>query len=59
MKVAEITAYKEGGVYTHVAELVRRMKVKTIIISGNTRKKGLEKENGQTFFHIPSLFVPQ
>jgi len=55
MKIAEIATYKEGGVYTHVAELTKRMKSNTIIISGNVRKKGYEKENGQTFFHVPCL----
>jgi len=55
MKIAEIATYKEGGIYTHVAELAKRMKSNTIIISGNTRKKGYQEENGQTFFHIPYL----
>ena len=55
MKIAEIATYKEGGVYTHVAELTKRMKSNTIIISGNVRKKGYEEENGQTFFHVPCL----
>ncbi len=56
MNVAEITTYKEGGVYTHVVELVKRMKVTTLCISGNTKKSGYQKENDHLFFHIPTLF---
>jgi glycosyltransferase involved in cell wall biosynthesis len=56
MNIAEITTYEEGGVYTHVMELVKRLKANTIIISGNTKKSGYKKENGQTFFHIPCIF---
>lgn len=55
MKVAEIATYKEGGIYTHVAELTKRMKSNTIIISGNVRKKGYQEEDGQAFFHVPCL----
>ena len=42
MKIAEITTYKEGGIYTHVEEIVKRMNIDTIIISGNTKKTGYE-----------------
>ena len=39
MNVLEITTYKVGGVYTHVAELVKRMKnKKAIILTGNSKK---------------------
>ena len=55
MNIVEITTYKEGGIYTHVSELTKRMDADTILISGNTKKSGYQKENGQTFFHIPSI----
>lgn len=55
MNIAEITTYKEGGVYTHVLELVKRMNKNTILISGNTKKTGYHKENGQIFYHIPCI----
>ena len=50
MNIVEITTYKEGGIYTHVSELAKRMDANTILISGNTKKSGYQKENGQTFF---------
>lgn len=55
MNIVEITTYKEGGIYTHVSELAKRINADTILISGNTKKSGYQKENGQTFFHIPSI----
>ena len=58
MNIAEITTYEEGGVYTHVMELVKRLKANTIIISGNTKRSGYQKENGRSFFHIPCIFSP-
>ncbi len=59
MKILEITTYKVGGVYTHVAELVKRMKNKTIILTGNSKKEGYETEEGQRFYHIPVLIPIQ
>jgi glycosyltransferase involved in cell wall biosynthesis len=56
MNIAEITTYKEGGAYTHVAELVKKIDANILIITGNTKESGYHKENGQTFFHIPALF---
>ena len=55
MNIAEITTYREGGAYTHVVELVKKINANMLIISGNTRKSGYQKENGQTYFHIPLL----
>ena len=56
MKVAEITTYKEGGIYTHVTELAKRVRADTILITGNSKKNGYEDENGMRFFHVPCLF---
>ncbi len=55
MNILEITTYKVGGVYTHVAEIVKRMKNDTIILTGSSKKSGYTKENNQMFFHIPVL----
>jgi len=55
MNIVEITTYKEGGIYTHVLELAKRIDANKILISGNTKKSGYQNENGQTFFHIPSI----
>lgn len=55
MKIAEITTYKEGGAYTHVIELVKGLKSETIIVTGNTKKEGFEKEDGNLFYHIPCV----
>jgi len=55
MKIAEITTYKEGGAYTHVIELVKRFDLDTIIVTGNTKKSGFEKEDGFLYYHIPLL----
>jgi glycosyltransferase involved in cell wall biosynthesis len=55
MKVAEITTYKEGGAYTHVVELVKNINADIIIITGNTRKIGYQKENGNLYYHVPLL----
>jgi len=59
MNILEITTYKVGGVYTHVAELVKRMKNKTIILTGSSKKKGYETEDGLDFYHIPVLIPIQ
>jgi glycosyltransferase involved in cell wall biosynthesis len=56
MKVAEITTYKEGGIYTHVAELADRIHAETLLITGNSSKSGYGEENGKRFFHVPCLF---
>ena len=53
MKIAEITTYKEGGAYTHVVELVKNFKSKTIIVTGNTKKSGFKKEGIYNYYHIP------
>jgi glycosyltransferase involved in cell wall biosynthesis len=55
MKVAEITTYKEGGAYTHVVELVKNINADIIIITGNIRKIGYQKENGNLYYHVPLL----
>jgi glycosyltransferase involved in cell wall biosynthesis len=54
VNIAEITTYKEGGAYTHVAELARRIKADILIVCGNTKKVGYQQED-YTFFHIPRL----
>jgi hypothetical protein len=56
MKVAEITTYKEGGVYTHVAELAARVHAEPLLITGNSSKNGYEEEDGKRFFHVPCWF---
>ena len=58
MNIAEITTYKEGGVYTHVVDLVKGMNVKSLVVTGNTKKSGYQTEEGVTFFHIPAIFSP-
>ena len=55
MNIAEITTYKEGGAYTHVVELVKEINQDIVIITGNTKKIGYEKENGLLFYHLPLL----
>jgi glycosyltransferase involved in cell wall biosynthesis len=55
MNIAEITTYKEGGAYTHVFELVKGIKEDIVIITGNTKKSGYQKEEGNLYFHIPLL----
>ena len=55
MRVAEITTYKEGGVYTHVAELASRLPDQTLLVTGNSKKSGYEAEDGLRFFHVPCL----
>ena len=55
MKIAEITTYKEGGAYTHVVELVKKINADIIIITGNTRKIGYQKEDGNLYYHVPLL----
>lgn len=56
MNIAEITTYREGGAYSHVAELVKGINENLLIITGNTKKTGYQQENGNTFFHIPIAF---
>jgi len=53
MNIAEITTYKEGGAYTHVVELVKGIDGDIVIITGNTKNSGYQKENGNLFYHIP------
>jgi glycosyltransferase involved in cell wall biosynthesis len=55
MNIAEITTYKEGGVYTHVVELVKGIDGNIIMITGNTEKSGYQKEDGKLYYHIPLL----
>ena len=55
MNIAEITTYKEGGAYTHVVELVKGMKEDIVIVTGNTKKSGYQKEDGYLYYHIPLL----
>ena len=55
MNIAEITTYKEGGAYTHVVELVKGISADTVIITGNTKKSGYQKEDGKLYYHIPSI----
>lgn len=55
MNIAEIATYKEGGVYTHVAELVKRLRHPSLIITGNTKLSGFQKEGALSFFHIPCM----
>ena len=59
MRVAEITTYKEGGVYTHVAKLASRLPDQTLLITGNSKKSGYEEGDGLRFFHVPCLFSLQ
>ena len=59
MRVAEITTYKEGGVYTHVAELASRLPDQALLITGNSKKSGYEEDDGLRFFHVPCLFSLQ
>ena len=55
MNIAEITTYKEGGIYTHVSELVKRLNASFILISGNTKQSGYQQDGNMTFFHIPCI----
>ena len=55
MNIAEVTTYKEGGAYTHVVELVKKMNADIVIITGNTKKSGYQKEDGNLYYHIPLL----
>ncbi|HUV84012.1 MAG TPA: glycosyltransferase family 4 protein [archaeon] len=55
MNITEITTYKVGGIYTHVTELVKRIEANSIIITGNTKESGCQKEDGFNYFHIPAL----
>jgi len=56
MRAAEVTTYKEGGVYTHVAELASHLTAQTLLITGNSKKKGYEEEDGLRFYHVPCLY---
>jgi glycosyltransferase involved in cell wall biosynthesis len=56
MRIAEITTYKEGGVYTHVAELVKQLRIPSVIITGNTKQSGYQQDEGLLFYHIPCIF---
>ncbi|MEM0465992.1 MAG: glycosyltransferase family 4 protein [Candidatus Thermoplasmatota archaeon] len=56
MKIAEITTYKEGGIYTHVTELARNLHLPVILVTGNSKKSGYEQEDDFTFYHVPCLF---
>ena len=56
MNIAEITTYKEGGIYTHVVELIKHFNQKPLIITGNSKLSGYRKENQFKFYHIPRLF---
>ncbi len=55
MNIAEITTYKEGGAYTHVKELVKGINEDILIITGNTKKSGYKKEDGELYYHVPSV----
>lgn len=55
MNVAEITTYKEGGAYTHVVELIKKIDADIVVITGNTRKIGYQKEDGILYYHVPLL----
>lgn len=55
MNIAEITTYKEGGAYTHVVELVKGINADIVIITGNTKKSGYQKEDGKLYYHIPII----
>jgi len=59
MRVAEITTYKEGGVYTHVSELSKRLPERPLLVTGNSRKSGPEEEDGLRFYHVPCLLSLQ
>ena len=55
MNIAEITTYEEGGAYTHVVEIVKGIDANFLIVSGNTKKSGYQKNGKSTFFHVPCL----
>ena len=55
MNIAEITTYKEGGAYTHVIELVKGLSGEILIVTGNTKKSGYLKENGNLFYRVPRV----
>jgi glycosyltransferase involved in cell wall biosynthesis len=55
MNIAEITTYKEGGVYTHVSELVKRLPASCILITGNTRQSGYQETDGMRLYHVPCI----
>jgi glycosyltransferase involved in cell wall biosynthesis len=57
MNIAEITTYKEGGAYTHVVELIKKINAHFLVITGNTRKSGYQTENGVHYYHVPMLFT--
>ena len=53
MNIAEITTYKEGGAYTHVVELIKRIDADIVVVTGNTKKKGYHEEDDILYYHIP------
>ena len=55
MNIAEITTYKEGGAYTHVVELVKELNSDVIIVTGNTKKSGFHEEDGNLYYHVPTI----
>ena len=55
MNIAEITTYKEGGAYTHVVELVKKLDSNVLIVTGNTKKSGFEEEDGYLYYHVPTI----
>ena len=55
MNVAEITTYKEGGAYTHVIELVKKLNANILIFTGNTKNFGYQQEDGNLYYHIPRM----
>jgi len=54
MNIAEIVTYKVGGISNYVVDLAKGIDANILIITGNTTKSGYEKEDGLTFYHIPS-----
>ncbi|MCK5632165.1 glycosyltransferase family 4 protein [bacterium] len=55
MNIAEITTYKEGGAYTHVVELIKKLNGEIIILTGNTKKSGFHEEDGNLYYHLPKV----
>jgi glycosyltransferase involved in cell wall biosynthesis len=55
MNIAEITTYKEGGAYTHVVELIKKLNGEILIITGNTKKSGFHEEDGELYYHLPRV----
>jgi len=53
MNIAEVTTYKVGGISNYVADLAKGIDANILIITGNTKKSGYQKEDGLTFYHMP------